>query len=137
MSDNEATASGRRLSMPAAHARFRLRLYRGEDIAIGPGKIALLQAIGQTGSLSAAARDLGMSYRRAWQLVDEMNRALREPAVTSATGGAQGGGSRLTAMGEQVIAHYQAIEASAAQAAAEPIAALTALLAPVDDADGG
>jgi len=121
----------------SARVRFRVRLYRGDDIAIGPGKIALLQAIAETGSLSAAARELGMSYRRAWQLVDAMNQALRGPAVESATGGAQGGGSRLTPLGEQVLAHYQAIEAAATDAAAGPIAALASLLAPDDAGAGG
>ena len=69
------------------NVKFRLRIYRDEGIAIGPGKIALVEAIAETGSISAAARHLGMSYRRAWLLVDELNRALRKPAVVGAAGG--------------------------------------------------
>ncbi|MBO9512863.1 MAG: LysR family transcriptional regulator [Variovorax sp.] len=110
--------------------QFRLRIYRDESIAIGPGKIALLEAIAETGSISAAGRQLGMSYRRAWMLIDEMNRALTSPAVATATGGTHGGGSALTAVGEQIVRHYRAIESTARVAAASDIAALTRLLAP-------
>src|SRR5215510_719044 len=70
---------------------------------IGPGKIALLEAIRSTGSISAAARRLGMSYRLAWLLVEEINDALQEPAVTAAIGGRQGGGAALTPNGERVV----------------------------------
>ena len=110
--------------------QFRLRIYRDDSIAIGPGKIALLEAIAQTGSITAAGRQLDMSYRRAWLLVDEMNRALRSPAVVTAAGGARGGGTALTAVGEQLIAHYRGIENTARIAAAADISALTQLLAP-------
>lgn len=110
--------------------QFRLRIYRDESIAVGPGKIALLEAIAETGSISAAGRQLGMSYRRAWMLVDEMNRALSSPAVHTATGGAHGGGTSLTPVGEQIVRHYRAIESTARVAAAADIAALTRLLAP-------
>ena len=110
-------------------AQFRLRIYRDDSIAIGPGKVALLEAIANTGSISAAARELGMSYRRAWLLVDEMNRALRSPAVTTAAGGAQGGGTALTPLGETLVKHYRAIEDKARSAAAQDIAALQQLLA--------
>ena len=110
--------------------QFRLRIYRDEDIAIGPGKIALLEAIAETGSISGAGRQLGMSYRRAWLLIDEMNRALSSPAVNTAAGGSHGGGSALTAVGEQVVKHYRAVESTARVAAATDLAALTRLLAP-------
>lgn len=110
--------------------QFRMRIYRDDAIAIGPGKVALLEAIAETGSISAAARQLGMSYRRAWLLVDETNRALQEPAVSTAAGGARGGGTALTPVGEQLIKHYRAIETTARTAAAKDIAALTRLLAP-------
>jgi molybdate transport system regulatory protein len=108
--------------------QFRLRIYRDDSIAIGPGKIALLEAIAETGSISAAGRQLGMSYRRAWMLIDEMNRALSSPAVTTAAGGAHGGGTALTPVGEQIVQHYRAIESTARVAAAADITALTRLL---------
>lgn len=111
-------------------AQFRMRVYKDQTIAVGPGKIALLEAIAQTGSISAAARLLKMSYRRAWLLVNETNSTLKSPAVTSSEGGAQGGGSRLTEVGQQLIAHYRAIEQIALLAAADEINALTALIAP-------
>jgi molybdate transport system regulatory protein len=109
--------------------QFRLRIHRDEQVAIGPGKIALLEAIAETGSISAAGRQMGMSYRRAWMLIDEMNRALRAPAVVTAAGGAHGGGSVLTPVGERIVRHYRAIESTARVAAAADIAALTRLLA--------
>jgi molybdate transport system regulatory protein len=77
---------------------------------IGPGKIALLEAIRKTGSITAAARSINMSYRRAWLLVDELNKLLNEPAVTTATGGANGGGSVLTPVGQKTIQLYHSIE---------------------------
>ncbi|KQM76383.1 winged helix-turn-helix domain-containing protein [Xylophilus sp. Leaf220] len=116
--------------MTTPKAQFRLRIYRDDSIAIGPGKVALLEAIAQTGSISAAARQMDMSYRRAWLLVDETNRALSTPAVQTSAGGAHGGGTSLTAVGEAVVRHYRAIEAAARTAAAADIDALTAMLAP-------
>lgn len=113
-------------------ARFRLRLYRGADVAIGPGKIALIEAIAQTGSISAAARRLGMSYRRAWLLVDALNRSLTAPAVVTAAGGTHGGGTVLTPVGEALVRHYRAVENTARVAAAADLAALTRLIAPAD-----
>ncbi len=111
-------------------AQFRFRLYRDEAIAIGPGKVALLEAIAETGSISAASRQLGMSYRRAWLLVDEVNQALKSPAVVTAAGGAHGGGTALTPVGQEVVKRYRAIENAARVAAAKDIAALTRLIAP-------
>lgn len=118
------------MSTSTSKAQFRLRIYRDASIAIGPGKVDLLEAIAATGSISAAARQLGMSYRRAWLLVDEMNRALVSPAVTTAAGGVQGGGTALSPLGEQLVLHYRAVEQAARAAAAADIAALQALLAP-------
>ena len=109
--------------------RFRMRLYRDDTIVIGPGKVALLEAIRETGSISAAARAMGMSYRRAWLLLDEMNRALAAPAVLTATGGSRGGGASLTPVGESIIHHYQQVQSKAEQAAADDITALKALIA--------
>lgn len=112
------------------NVKFRLRIYRDEGIAIGPGKVALVEAIAETGSISAAARRLGMSYRRAWLLVDELNRALRKPAVVGVVGGRHGGGATLTEEGEELVRRYRAIEVTARQAAAADLASLTRLLAP-------
>ncbi|HET7795649.1 MAG TPA: winged helix-turn-helix domain-containing protein [Rhizobacter sp.] len=109
-------------------ARFRLRVTVGDVIAIGPGKVALLEAIGDTGSITAAAKQLDMSYRRAWLLLDELNQALRSPAVESAQGGARGGGSVLTPLGQQLIDTYRRIESTAAEACAADIKRLQGLL---------
>jgi molybdate transport system regulatory protein len=98
------------------HSRFRLRITDGDLIAVGPGKVALLEAIRKTGSITAAAKSLDMSYRRAWLLLDEMNRSLREPAVESAKGGASGGSSVVTEAGQRLIALYRYIEKTAEQA---------------------
>lgn len=109
--------------------QFRLRVYRDDHIAIGPGKVDLMEAIAKTGSISAAARQLGMSYRRAWVLVDEVNKALRSPAVQTATGGTRGGGAALTELGEELIKRYRAIDHAARVAAAKDLAVLTRMLA--------
>jgi molybdate transport system regulatory protein len=101
--------------------QFRLRIRKGEHVAIGPGKVALLEAIAATGSITAAARSLGMSYRRAWLLVDEMNSCMRGPVVDTETGGTHGGGTRLTATGAAIVEQYRAIERSAESAAAHQI----------------
>ena len=89
---------------------------RGSDLAIGPGKVALLEAIARTGSITAAAKSLNMSYRRAWMLVDETNRCLIGPAVETATGGRQGGGTTLTQIGSELVSRYRALEREAATA---------------------
>ena len=86
-----------------ADTRLSIRIDLGTGDRIGPGKIALLEAIRTTGSISAAARSLKMSYRRAWLLVEELNSALREPAVTAETGGRHGGGAVITPAGERVV----------------------------------
>jgi len=111
----------------ATDVRFRLRISKGADIAIGPGKIDLLEAIGNTGSISAAAKTLGMSYRRAWLLVDTMNRCFRGPVVAAETGGSRGGGARVTPLGLQVVRRYRRIEAIALDAGAEDLRALKRL----------
>jgi len=90
-----------------------LRILLGGVIAMGPGKAALLEAIQDTGSISQAARKLGMSYRRAWLLVDAMNRSFVEPLVTASTGGEGGGGARVTACGLAVLEEYRAMERKA------------------------
>jgi len=124
--------SGRPRSHGARHdpqVRFRLRITAGEHIAVGPGKIALLEAIRATGSLTAAAKSLEMSYRRAWLLLDELNGSLAVPAVESAKGGANGGGSVLTPTGEQLVETYRRIERTATDSSARDIRRLVAMLA--------
>jgi molybdate transport system regulatory protein len=95
---------------------------------IGPGKIALLEAISKTGSISAAARSINMSYRRAWLLVDETNKLLNEPAVTAAARGASGGGAILTPVGRKIIQHYHSIEMRTRAAARSEFQAFRKLL---------
>jgi molybdate transport system regulatory protein len=111
-----------------ARIRFRLRVTRGPDIAVGPGKVDLLEAIAKTGSITAAARSLGMSYRRAWLLVDTMNRCFRSPVVEAEAGGKRGGGARLTARGAEAVRRYRRIEKLATQAGAAEMRRLLELM---------
>ncbi|OYU18380.1 MAG: molybdenum-binding transcriptional regulator [Rhodobacteraceae bacterium PARR1] len=94
----------------------------------GPGKAELLARISETGSISAAGRHMGMSYKRAWMLVEEMNTAFRDPLVSSARGGAGGGGAQLTPAGIEVLRRYHAVTEAATQAAADDLAALAGML---------
>ncbi|MDQ6917653.1 MAG: winged helix-turn-helix domain-containing protein [Pseudomonadota bacterium] len=112
-----------------ADVQFRLRIFNGADIAVGPGKIELLEAIANTGSITAAAKSLGMSYRRAWLLIDTMNRCFKTRVVETEAGGNRGGGTQLTALGAEVVRRYRTIEARAGKAGAAEIAALSRLLA--------
>ena len=101
-----------------ATARLTLRVDLDEDRAIGPGKIRLLEAIRDSGSITKAGIALGMSYRRAWLLVDDMNNCFREPVVAAQAGGSHGGGAALTLFGTKLIDQYRAIEAEAHAATA-------------------
>ena len=114
--------------MVSANVRFRVRVTRGDDIAIGPGKIALLEAIASAGSITNAAKALDMSYRRAWLLVDTMNRSFRAPVVAAGAGGSRGDGATLTALGREVVERYRRIESTASDAAAHDIRGIEALL---------
>lgn len=96
---------------------LKARLYCGPEIAMGPGKADLLEAIAREGSISAAGRALGMSYRRTWLLVDTMNRCWREPLVDTAAGGSHGGGARLTTLGNEVLHQYRELERRIIEAA--------------------
>lgn len=97
--------------------RFHIREGKAAaDLAIGPGKVALLEAIRDTGSITSAAKALGMSYRRAWLLVDETNRCLVSPAVETTSGGRHGGGTALTRVGSELVQRYRALERETAVA---------------------
>jgi molybdate transport system regulatory protein len=111
-----------------ASTRLSIRIDLASGDRIGPGKIALLEAIRSTGSISGAARALGMSYRRAWLLVEEINHSLREPAVAAAMGGRHGGGAVVTVVGERVVGLYRAIEAHAREAAGREFRAIGKLV---------
>jgi molybdate transport system regulatory protein len=106
------------------NVRLTVRIDFGAERALGPGKIRLLEAIGKTGSISRAGRALGMSYRRAWLLIDDMNRTFRTAVVATQPGGVKGGGAALTPFGLQLIENYRAIEAQAAAAATVRLQAL-------------
>ncbi|WP_331344801.1 hypothetical protein [Cellvibrio sp. UBA7661] len=94
-----------------ARLKIQARLMLDDEIAFGPGKADLLDAIAATGSISAAGKQMGMSYRRTWLLVDSMNRCFQQPIVETATGGAQGGGTRLTDFGSDVLIRYRQLQA--------------------------
>ena len=106
----------------------RLRILLGSAIAIGTGKAALLDAIAETGSIAAAGRRMGMSYRRAWLLVQTMNACFRDPLVEATKGGMRGGGAQLTAAGRIVLDRYRAMEAHATEAVAGDMEALRAMM---------
>ena len=106
----------------------RLRVVIEPEVAIGPGKADLLESVRDTGSISAAGRKLGMSYRRAWLLIDELNQHLGAPVVEAQTGGAKGGGATLTATGTEVLTRYRNMETVCRQAIAADMQALRALI---------
>jgi len=106
----------------------RIRLLIGNAIALGPGKIALLEAIKDAGSISGAGRAMGMSYRRAWILVNRMNSDFTAPLVEKATGGRGGGGAYLTELGCDVLARYHSIELKAAESVRDDMQAFAPLL---------
>ena len=108
--------------------RLTLRVDFGSSRSVGPGKIRLLEAIERTGSISQAGRTLGMSYRRAWLLIDDMNRCFRHAVVSARPGGSQGGGAVLTEFGAELVADYRAIETAAAVAAKKRLRGLEAAL---------
>lgn len=108
-------------------AATRLRVVLAPGVFLGPGKGELLERIAASGSISAAGRAMGMSYKRAWQLVETLNGYFKAPLVTAATGGKAGGGAQLTALGQQVLAQYQAMTAATEKACAKQVAALQKL----------
>lgn len=98
--------------------KLKVMLFCGEVTAMGPGKAELLEAIEREGSISAAGRAMGMSYRRAWTLVDTMNRCWTQPLVKTSVGGGAGGGAQLTPFGEELLKAYRELEAQLVQCAA-------------------
>jgi molybdate transport system regulatory protein len=92
---------------------IRLRIDFGPTASVGPGKIALLEHIDRVGSLSQAGRELGLSYRRAWQLLDDLNHSFTEPVARASVGGVGGGGVQLTAFGKELITAYRDVERAA------------------------
>lgn len=112
----------------------RLRVVLAPNVAVGPGKADLLGGIAATGSIAAAGRQLGMSYKRAWSLVEELNRDFETPLVSTAKGGKAGGGAGLTDLGREVLGLYRRMEAKAQDATRDEFGALQRLLPePVDD----
>jgi len=109
-------------------ATLSVRLRFGADARIGPGKIALLEAIGRVGSIAAAGREMGMSYRRAWLLIDSLNRMFDTPVVHASSGGSHGGGAGLSALGEQLVTAYRAMERDTEQAVARHFEGLRACM---------
>ncbi len=123
------------LQSPPDRARkcphLRIRIVFGDAEMIGPGKAELLERIDRCGSIAAAGREMGMSYKRAWELVGTLNAMFREPLVESTRGGPGGGGAVLTDNGRHVLALYRAFEREAAKAGTAPLDALRDLLADI------
>ena len=113
---------------PKAHRIVRIGIPSGDHYAMGPGKADLLEAIQETGSISAAGRKLGMSYRRAWLLVDEMNKCFRGPLVHARLGGAHGGGADVTDLGKEALRQYRELQDTAWEAIRQPYKRYVSLL---------
>lgn len=129
--------SAKLVAMAKARSRVRLRILLGADIMLGPGKADLLEQIAATGSIAAAGRALGMSYKRAWLLVEALNRSFREPLVAASKGGRGVGGAVLTPMGTAVLDLYRAMEERTANAVGTELATLEALLGRARDDEQG
>jgi molybdate transport system regulatory protein len=106
----------------------QIRIMFRKAIAMGPGKADLLEAIEQTGSISAAARKMRMSYRRAWLLVDTMNQCFAKPLVATVTGGSHGGGAQITDFGRDVLRRYREMDSAASAAVARQVTEFTRLM---------
>jgi len=112
----------------ARYPGLTLRILADRHPAMGPGKARLVAAIDTTGSISAAARAMGMSYRRAWQLVEALNESFSQPVVLTATGGRRGGGASVTPFGRELIQRYSVMEDKASAAIAKDLRLFTRLL---------
>lgn len=115
-------------SPSVAQAVVRPRVVLAGNVRLGPGKIDLLRAVDATRSISAAARSMDMSYKRAWLLVDGMNRDFGRPVVLTVTGGARGGGAELSELGQRIVARYAALERRLNVSASKELAALALLV---------
>ena len=124
-----AKSSSGKEARKSAPAKPQIRIMFRKAIAMGPGKADLLKAIDASGSISAAARALGMSYRRAWLLVDTMNQSFKSPVVETLTGGQKGGGARVTDTGREVLKRYLDMEAKAAASVKKDLAEFMRLMA--------
>lgn len=122
-------------SLSPAFCKVQVRFMLHDEIALGSGKIELLVAINETGSIAAAGRKMGMSYRRAWLLVETMNRCFMSPLVSSNKGGSHGGGAQLTELGQQVLTLYQELMAAIQQQTQDQQTALLKLLKPLETID--
>ncbi len=120
-----ARATRQKTAEPPSEPRLSIRIDLTSGGRIGPGKVALLEEIGRAGSISAAGRAMRMSYRRAWELVEDLNRTLGSPVVITSAGGSGGGGASLTEAGEALVAEYRAIEAATSLAAKRHLTMLT------------
>jgi molybdate transport system regulatory protein len=105
-------------------ARIRLHIHIDDDHSLGPGKISLLESVREHGSISGAARALGMAYRHAWELIDDLNESFDEPVVEATSGGRRGGGARVTPFGEALIRRYRAMERATRRIVARELEAL-------------
>ncbi len=104
--------------------KLRIRIEFDGHRSLGPGKIQLLEAVAEYGSISAAARSMEMSYRHAWEMLDDVNQCFREPVIETETGGRAGGGARVTRIGHDLIERYRAMQGKAASAVEEDLRAL-------------
>ncbi|MDP2877893.1 MAG: LysR family transcriptional regulator [Holophaga sp.] len=116
-------------TVPSRLASIRIRILCGDEIAMGQGKADLLEAVGESGSISGAGRKLGLSYRKAWLMVDEMNRCFATPVVETAKGGTRGGGARVTEVGKEALAQYRAVQEKARLAVEDDLTRFRHLLA--------
>lgn len=125
------------MSEQPPYPRFRIRIVFPGDRMVGPGKMELLERIARTGSIAAAGREMRMSYKRAWQLVEALNATFQEPLVHATRGGARQGGTTLTPAGETVLREYRALESQARAACEDRLRRLEAMLrAPPDENSG-
>jgi len=113
--------------------KIHLRLLHDDDIALGPGKADLLEAIAREGSLSAAAKALNISYRRVWSMVESMNNGFRTPLVSTAHGGTKGGGATVTELGQTVLAQYRSLQSDVQALALSHFTRLEPLMKPPED----
>lgn len=135
MPETVVDLAGRRRTPTARlldEARLRLRVVLGAGHRLGPGKIDLLEAIASTGSITAAGKRLGMSYRRAWLLIDEANRMFEKPLVVASAGGPGGGGARLTELGEDLVRAFRRLEERSRAAMIEELGRFEAVFADLD-----